>query len=204
MLTRPGVAAGVVTNSRISRVEPLSLIQRSHRGQSSRLVTLRRRERRGALTLNTGLYLSADDRRVRCIVEVYLDIASAHDRIDKATGRLVNIRAGLKIDADRGGDHVVVHEGRAAGNRNIEERSAPVVFVAVLSRDAVPTVGNVTVALLLPLPLTLTVQVFAVTAPVNVIVPSEAWLDSGSAMAVLMPATNIARLIKVFTSYPPS
>ena len=89
---------------------------------------------------------------------------------------------------------------------------AAVVFAAVgglaaaLVRAAVLTMGRATVASakppvapLMPL-LTLTVQVFAVTAPVNLMVPSDAWLESGSAMAVAMPATNIARLIKVFTS----
>jgi hypothetical protein len=80
---------------------------------------------------------------------------------------------------------------------------AAVVLGGVLVRADVLTVGKATVVVL-PAPLTLTVQVFAVTAPVNVIVPSDAWLDSGSAMAVLMPATNIARLIKVFTFSPPS
>jgi hypothetical protein len=92
---------------------------------------------------------------------------------------------------------------------------APVVFAAVaplaaaLVSDVRLTVGNATVASAGPpvaakVPLlTLTEQVFAVTAPVNVMVPSDAWLASGSDIAVLMPATIIARLIKVFTSSPP-
>ena len=50
---------------------------------------------------------------------------------------------------------------------------AAVVFVAALVSAETLTVGNATVASA-PLALTLTVQVFAVTAPVKVIVPSDA------------------------------
>src|SRR5262249_11872820 len=78
---------------------------------------------------------------------------------------------------------------------------AAVVFVDVLSSAAVLTVGRATVALA-PLALTLTVQVLAVTAPVNVIVPSDACPDIGSTMAVATPAAIIARLIRMFISSP--
>jgi hypothetical protein len=75
---------------------------------------------------------------------------------------------------------------------------APVPVSAALS-----TVGSATVAVpeLAP-PLMLSVQVLAVTAPVKVIVPSEAWPVSGSTIAVTIPAANIARLIRIFM-HPP-
>jgi hypothetical protein len=52
----------------------------------------------------------------------------------------------------------------------------------------------------LPLPLTLIVQLLPVTAPVKVIVPSDARLDMGRPMTAATPAAVAALLIQIFMS----
>src|SRR5690348_8056123 len=65
---------------------------------------------------------------------------------------------------------------------------------------AVSTVGNATVVVVLPLPLTLIVQLLPVTAPVKVIVPSAARPDMGRPITAATPAAAAALLIQIFMS----
>src|SRR6478752_8000200 len=80
---------------------------------------------------------------------------------------------------------------------------AAVVRAAPLVSAAVSTVGNATVPSPVPAPFILIVQVLAVTAPVNVIVPSDARPDNGAPSAAVMPAAAIARLTQIFMSALP-
>src|SRR5689334_6728544 len=63
---------------------------------------------------------------------------------------------------------------------------------------AVSTVGRAMVVSRAALPFTLIVQLLPVTAPVKVIVPSEARLDIGRIRAVATPAARAALLNQLF------
>src|SRR6185369_4593624 len=75
---------------------------------------------------------------------------------------------------------------------------AAVVRAAPLVSAAVSTVGNATVPSPVPAPLILSVQVLAVTAPVKVMVPSDAIPVIGVARVAVIPAAAMARLTQVF------
>jgi len=128
----------------------------------------------------TRLNLSAYDGRSRSVVEVHLDIAARH-RVDETTSRLIDIRAGFKIDGHRSGRSAIgrhctdIGHCGAVAHANAKEcsgrcRAYPRVGQCGLTDDGQchgrrASIGST---------IDLEVQVLAVTAPVKVIVPSEA------------------------------